>query len=492
MKEFLNSLFLTEKGKQIYNNAIDAIADFGMSTKLKDGVLVGFSGGADSVMLLLFLLKYRESFDFNIKAVHVNHGIRGEEALRDERFSREFCADLGVDFEAFEIDIPKIAEEKKLGLEEAARNERYRIFNSVIQNDLSVSAVAVAHNATDNLETIIFNLMRGSGASGAAGINPMRDNVVRPLIYSPKELIVSALNEAKIPFVVDSTNASVDYSRNYIRNEILPRLKRISDSPENMATRFSKNIREDSNYLNSLAEKFVDENGKCGEFSKESVIGLEKPIFSRVLMIMCKNAGVPSPEKVHVDSIFELCRGQDFSFSLPGGISFVSFEGKIYLGEPHREKREFRYHLKEGFNSFSDFGSAIVISKDKKLDCYSNIYKIAIQEKIKFDIINSGLYIRSKKDGDSYKYGKMTRKLKKLFCDNKIPVSKRDDIPIFCDSEGILWVPGLRVRDDLPNGEYWYVTVLEPHIREKGKRYFHQFTKNRNLKGMEILNEEEF
>ena len=121
-------------------------------------ILVGFSGGADSVMLLLFLLKYREDNDFPIKAVHVNHSIRGEEADRDENFSKEFCKSLGVDFEAVRVDVPALSKEKNVGIEEAARNARYKIFNDIILADSSFSSIAVAHNATDNLETVIFNM----------------------------------------------------------------------------------------------------------------------------------------------------------------------------------------------------------------------------------------------------------------------------------------------------------------------------------------------
>ena len=368
MNNLLDRLFSTKCGIEVYKNALSAISDYGMQNMISRGILVGLSGGADSVMLLLVLLKYREQNDFKIKAVHVNHLIRGAEADRDERFSLELCKSLGVEFESFHIDVPKIAEEQKIGMEEAARNERYKVFAALVASDSSISSIAVAHNATDNLETVIFNIMRGAGTLGASGISPVRDNVIRPLIYSPKRLIVSALEEAEIDFVTDSTNNLSDYSRNYIRNEILPHLSRISDSPEEMGTRFSKNLREDSDFILSLAERFISENEKNGSFAKESFLSLEKPVFSRVLTIMCKKAALPAPEKIHIDSIFALCRGGDFSFSLPGGVSFVSREGRIYIGEPKTEKREFFFPLKEGLNTFSGFDSAIIISKEKVIE----------------------------------------------------------------------------------------------------------------------------
>lgn len=472
MNELINRLFSTKEGKELYSNLLSAISDYKMTDMIRSGVLLGLSGGADSVALLFSLLKFREECDFLLKAVHINHCIRGEEADFDERFSKELCSKLGVPFESFKIDVPKIAKQTGKGLEEAARIARYDAFNSLILQDEGISSIAVAHNATDNLETVIFNMLRGSGIAGVSGIKPVRDNIFRPLIYSSKKLIVSALEAANIQFVVDSTNNSSDYSRNYIRNEIIPRLTKINENPEKMCTRMSSNLREDGDFLSQLAIRFFKQKQINGVFLKQDFLTLEKPIFSRVLMLMCKREGLPVPEKVHIDSIFELLGGKDFTFSLSGKKNFVSAEGKIFIGDAVAQKEDFYYKLNEGINKFSEFESIILLSREKNYDCFSNIYKKSIQVKFKFDIISNGLYIRSKSDGDFYRFNGMTRKLKKLFNDKKIPLSERKDIPVFCDDEGILFVPGFNIRDGESDGDVWYVTILEPIEKRDGKRYF--------------------
>ena len=472
MNELIDRLFSTEKGKELYSNALSTINDYKMADMIESGVLLGLSGGADSVALLLVLLKYRKERYFPLKAVHINHCIRGEEADSDERFARELCSSLDVSFEAFRIDVPSIAAESGKGIEEAARNVRYGVFDEQIEKEHSLSVIAVAHNATDNLETVIFNMLRGAGTAGVSGIKPIRDNIIRPLIYSSKELITGALCEAGIGFVVDSTNSSLEYSRNYIRNEILPRLSKICENPEKMCMRMSSNLREDDEFLNEAAEEFFVKNQLDGAFAKSDFLELKKPIFTRVLMLMCKSHGLPMPEKVHIDSIFSLLSGKDFSVSLSGKKSFISYEGMVFIGEAVSQKEDFCYKLKEGINEFPEFESIIILSRDKNYDCFLNVYKKSIQVKINFDIINDSLFVRSKQDADAYRFNGMTKKLKKLFNDRKIPLSERKDVPVFCDSKGILFVPGFKVRDGENCGEEWYVTILCPIEKSDKKRYF--------------------
>lgn len=472
MNELTKALLSAKEGKTLYQNFLSAIDDFGMRDLLSGGVLIGLSGGADSVALLLLLLEYRRTCPFSIKAVHINHSIRGKEADLDEHFSKILCEKLNVDFEAYTVNVPAIAKSERIGLEEAARNARYKKFDEIVYANPQLSVIAVAHNATDNLETVIFNMMRGSGLVGMCGIRPVRDNIVRPLIYCSKELINRALVSAGVEFVVDSTNLSTEYTRNYIRNEIIPKLNNISTSPERMTTRLTLSLREDNDFLLSIAEKFILENVRDGIVSIKDLCNLEKPVFYRVLMLMCKKSTLPSPQKVHIDTIFSKLGSGDFSVSLPGGIDFIVSGEKAYLGNLKRENNNFCFQIKEGVNKFTEFESIILLSKDKSYDCFSNIYKKSIQAKIKFDIINNSLYIRSKEDGDSYRFGNMTRKLKKLFNDRKIPLSERENIPIFCDLSGIIWVPGFPVRDGLADGQDWYITLFNPILREKESRFF--------------------
>ena len=197
------------------NKIEKAIKQYEMSN-IYEGAIIGFSGGADSSAILHYLSKKTKK----LLAIHINHMIRGEEALRDEFFCKNMCKKLGVKFLSFRVDVPYLAEERKQGLEETAREERYKIFNKIISQNSDYKCIVTAHNANDNAETVIFNLSRGSGAKGIAGIKPVLNNIVRPLIYCSKQEILEYCKKNSITFVNDSTNLDTDYTRNYIKYQI--------------------------------------------------------------------------------------------------------------------------------------------------------------------------------------------------------------------------------------------------------------------------------
>lgn len=444
----INKLFTSSRARKIYTDALATVREHGMDRYLSGGVLVGFSGGADSVMLLCVLKKYAaENLCPKICAVHVNHMIRGAEADRDEVFSREVCNALGVEFFAVRHDVPTMAKELSLGLEEAARETRYSIFNQILQSRNDVSCIAVAHNATDNLETVIFNMLRGSGIRGVSGIPPVRDKIIRPLISSPKRDILAALSDAQIPFVTDSTNADTEYKRNYIRAEILPKLFSLIENPEAQVSRLSSNLRSDAAYIEGVAKSFLD--GTSFTPTHNGLKELHYSVFSRVVAYMAKKGGASSIEHSHITKIHELIHaGGDFSVSLPGGVSFISHHGVCAVRVPQENiELSYEYKLSIGENYIPEIDAYIILSPKPIDDIYSKVYKISIQQSIDFDIIKGELYVRERRDGDSYTYGKMTRKLKKLFNDKSIPPENRQYIPVICDNCGILWVAGFGVRD---------------------------------------------
>ena len=206
------SNFFSETGNKIYNTACQTIVECSMVDYLNNGVLVGLSGGADSVCLLCFLLEYkkRNGLDFNIVAAHINHGIREGEADRDQQFCKDLCESLNVELIIKGYPVPMLAKSCGAGIEETARFVRYSAFSNIISGRNDISTIAVAHNMSDNAETVLFNILRGSGAKGAGGIAPIRDNIIRPLIKTQKNIIDKALTEFGIPFVVDSTNDSTE------------------------------------------------------------------------------------------------------------------------------------------------------------------------------------------------------------------------------------------------------------------------------------------
>ena len=440
------NLFSSDKGIEIFSSIENTISEHNMKEKLESGVLVGFSGGPDSVMLLSFLLEYRERYgEFPIVLVHINHMIRGDEADRDEAFSADVAKALGVPFVCKKIDIPALSKETGVGIEETARNARYSEFTGIISGRNDIGCIAVAHNATDNAETVIFNMLRGAGTKGASGIPPVRENIIRPLINISKEDIVSLLDDFDIPYVIDSTNAEEDYTRNFIRGRILPLFKEITPNPEKNISRLSRNLRYDDLYLQNEASEFLDNKDKV---ITKALSGLHRSILHRVLQRMVEPYSVTLTEK-HVEAIEELLSKDNFKVSLPGGLSFVSESGVSYISDTEPTEIQYQYEIAEGKNVIPDFGAEIQINSSPVDKTFLNVHKNSIQVDISSAIIVGRLFIRPKKDGDSVFYNGMTHKLKKLFNDRKIPKSIRPLIPILCDEKGVVWVPGFGVRDDL-------------------------------------------
>ena len=439
-------LFATPLGQRIYEQFAEALSDFSMESALRSGVLVGLSGGADSVMLLHLLCEYkrRTAADFTILAVHVNHGIRGVEADRDEAFARELACSLKVEFISSHVDVPALARESGKGLEEAARDARYSIFSDIISSRNDILCIALGHNATDNLETVIFNMMRGAGSRGMSGIPPVRDNLIRPVIYIPKADITLALVNAGISYVTDSTNSDTAYTRNYIRHEIIPRLSKLTDTPEVSVRRMGQNIRDDGEYIDSVAERFLRD---CdGAPDAAALAALHPAVFYRVIAAMVAELTDRSPERVHIEKIRSLLDGGSFSYDLPGGCSFVCSCGSCRVTRAD-EAVSFDIPVMRGRTELPDFSAELVIS-DKKTEISHNVYKFAIQADISSAIICGSLHLRSRRQGDSYRSHGMTHKIKKMLIDAKIPVDMRDRVPILCDDRGIVWVAGFGARDD--------------------------------------------
>ncbi len=450
-KARIDGLFSSPEGKRIYALFESAVAECKMRGHIERGTLIGLSGGADSVMLTLLLLEYkkRESIASPTLAVHVNHGIRGDEAERDERFAREFAESLGLEFVLCKIDVPTLARKSGRSLEEEAREARYSCFEDIISGRNDIFSIALGHNATDNLETVIFNMMRGSGLRGISGIPPVRDNIFRPMLYIPKSNIVSILVASGIDFVTDSTNKDTAYTRNYIRHEIIPRLDRLSPSPEQSITRLTQSLRCDGDYIDSAAREFLS---SCkGEPSPSALLSLHSSVLSRVISAMITEVSGKSPERAHITKICELLAGGAFSCSLPGGFSFVSSCGACSVEKSEHLSLPI-ITLSWGKNPLPDYCAEVELF-DGKPEISHNVYKFAIQADLSSAIIEGDLYIRSRREGDAYFYGGMMRRLKKLFIDRKIPRPDRERVPVICDGRGIVWAVGFGVRDDGARGE---------------------------------------
>lgn len=461
IKEKVESLFSSQIGEKFY---LEAVSNLNKQTAgaLTQGIALGFSGGADSTLLLCFLYEYRrrEGKDIRLLSVHVNHGIRDSEADRDETFATGFAQALDIEHLSVKACVPDIAKKRGLGLEEAARNVRYDIFKDIISGRNDISYFALAHNSTDNLETVLINLMRGSGIVGMCGIPPARDFYVRPLLSFSGSFIRELLDSFDIPYVFDSSNDNQDYTRNYVRHTLVPALLRLNPNPESAAYRMTENLRQNLDFVNVYINRILSDIGNKEPFELSYLRGLHSAVFAGVISSLIKERVGVSPDERHIKGIEALINEESFSISLSGGYDFVCQKGKCFFVNKSKSEDSRIYKLTFGENNIEGYDALVYIG-EKFDNSSSNIYNSSIQVVLPRGIIDDGLYLRFKNDGDSYKFKGITHKLKKVFNDYDIPPLLRGRIPIFCDSEGIIWVPGLPLRDGVINeGDALCLTLL--------------------------------
>jgi len=289
-------------------------------------IAVGFSGGADSVCLLSVLAGLRQLLKADLTAVHVNHGIRGEEADRDEAFCREFCEAGNIPFQSIFVDVPALAREKGLSTEEAARILRYEALEKAAgENGL----IAVAHHGDDQAETILFQLLRGSGLKGLSGMQYRRDRIIRPLLDLSGKEIRAWVSERELPFVTDSTNMDDDYARNRIRNVILPELEKINEKAALHLQEAGKKAAQAEELLEAEAAEFVRLEVRIDKEAGEARIPRKKlkdePQIRRryVIIETIRRLGIPLKDwgETHfaaVDGILGASTG--LHLDLPGGV----------------------------------------------------------------------------------------------------------------------------------------------------------------------------
>lgn len=262
-----------------------------------DGVVVGLSGGPDSVFLLYALHTLEPRMDFTLRAVHVHHGIRGAEADRDEAFSEKLCAKLDIPFQAVHVAAPAYAAQHGLSLEEAARILRYEALEAARQQlgQTRAAWIAVAHHLDDQAETVLHNLVRGAGLRGLAGMENRRNHVIRPLLSIKREDILKWLKQYDIPYVTDSTNADPHYTRNRIRSTVLPELREINPEASAHIAHSAALLREADAYFHALALQYVDAHATL-TVAPDSANAIDRDAHTRPQTAVFQNAPVTLPE----------------------------------------------------------------------------------------------------------------------------------------------------------------------------------------------------
>lgn len=420
-------------------------------------ILVGLSGGADSLSLLIALSALRSALSLSLAAVHVNHGIRGAEADRDEEYCRKICVDLGVELFCESVNIPQIAKDEKISEELAGRKMRYRIFHE-LREKIRADRIAVAHNKNDSAETVIMKLVRGCSLNGLRGIAPTNGCVVRPLIETDREDIEKYLAEKNISFMNDSTNSSDVYTRNIIRNEVFPILKKINPSVVSTIFADSKNIACDDDFIEDYAKGLYNDcitKNNCDIIVNFGGKDLHNCIKKRIILytVFLLKGDKNDIEQKHIDMILQCDSAGKTgkNFDIGCGITVWTEYGKLVFSRnllPDDDKKNIKKTV-----LLCDFPCKInwcghsikfEITGNNDISDKSYVY-------IDYDKLAHGkITLRTRRDGDRFSPSGMNgeKKLKKFFIDSKTPLSVRDNIPLLCTDDKIAAVLGMRVGAD--------------------------------------------
>ncbi|MBR2315746.1 MAG: tRNA lysidine(34) synthetase TilS [Clostridia bacterium] len=423
------------------NKVRRSISDYSM-LKHGDRVTVGVSGGADSMSLLSILLSLKDEIGLTVSAVHINHGIRGEEAVRDENFVRGFCSENGIELTVFCKNIPEIAGATGESEEECGRRIRYECFSKVCGDGV----IATAHTLSDSLETMVFNMLRGCTGAGLCGIPAKRDNIIRPLISCSRQDVEEYCRANSIPYITDSSNLQSDYSRNYIRNEIMPMFSHINPSYSSALERCQNALREDCRFIDKTTDEYYSEVLSDGHIDAIRLDELDMAVKSRIIYRYIIDSTGVSPENRHINLILDFLK-KDGAVQLNSDYYIVSSQGKLFADKGKNVKTEEKWliNAEEGLNE-TPLGRITLICEDIENINFNKVLADNILESyVDYDKICGDVVIRSRMEGDKITLPSrnVTKSLKKLFTENKIPAEERNRIPVIADKEKVIWVWGV-------------------------------------------------
>ncbi len=426
-----------------------------------ESVLVGLSGGADSVALLVCL----KELGYNVSAMHINHNLRGCESDRDEQFCIELCKNLGIPLTVKSIDVKGYCRENKLGIEQGAREIRYKAFASA-----GTDKVCTAHTLSDSVETMILNLIRGTALKGLCGVPYKRENIVRPLIECTREEVEGFLNERGIEYVTDSTNNSDDYTRNRIRHLIIPKLIEISDCQNGnfykSISRTIKSVSLDESYLGIRAECLLeDAHIDKDTYDIEMINSQNEAISNRVFIMLLKRYGVEVSQS-KLEDLKTACF-ENKKINLKKNVYASTKSGKLIFSKGIKKTETYSQEIsfQRGNTVEEDFfGKRVnikLLNRDSEL---TNIHNMFTKKNIDYDKIKGRILLRNRLGGDKIRLPDrgITKTVKKLFNEN-IPIELRDKTVILSDDNGVIYVEGFgadeRVSADENTKRILYVEI---------------------------------
>ena len=425
----------------------------------KDNVLIGLSGGPDSVFLFHILKDLRKELDFNLHIAHVNHGIRGKEALKDQIFVEDLAKQYNLPFYLKLADMDGYAREHNLSSEEAGREIRYDFFNEILDR-LGGGKIAVGHNKSDQVETMLMRFFRGTGIDGLRGIEYKNNNIIRPMLNIRREDLENYLKENGLESRIDKTNLETIYNRNKIRLETIPHIEK-NYNPNLIDTVFrsSDNFKEDSDFLESYTDEIYKKITKRSKdmvlIDKESFLKEHRSIRSRILRKIIENIkgdlqGITQQHIVNSLDFIEMGNTGKMIDLLEDIKVFISYD-RIKVGKNIEiYKEDFCFDL-VGEKTKIDELKIEVELEVMDIDKFKTFGQNPYIKYFDYDKIKSNLQIRNRRNGDVFQPFGMdgrSKKVKDFFIDEKVPRDERDKVLFLTENDNILWLVGYRINDN--------------------------------------------
>lgn len=413
------------------NKLVSFVRRYGM-VQPGDRVVCALSGGADSVALTFAMYLLKEKLHIHVEAAHFNHHLRGEESNRDEDFVKDFCSRYDIPLHLGQGNV----QPGKKGLEAAAREARYAFLDTL------PGKIATAHTADDNAETVLMNMVRGTGLKGLGGIAPVRGRIIRPMLSLTRQDVLALLREYHLSFVTDSTNDTDDFLRNRLRHHVLPLLK--AENPEFSAntSAMALRLRQDEQALDAMAGE---------DLTVTRLRSLPDALRSRALGKMLVSWGVKEPEAGHIALAERLVFSQNPSAQghFPGNITVARCYDRLQLLKP---PESFCLAL-QGPGEYPVPGFRLVVSPASGYENTPRRFTIPAV---------SPVFVRSRRTGDAIRTPGGTKLLKKAMIDWKIPASERNAIPVVADDSRVLGVYGMGANLDNQKQESRWVLEFFP------------------------------
>ena len=426
-------------------NVIDYIKEHNL---IKSGEIIGVacSGGRDSITLLHYLNSIKHDLDCEVVAINVDHGIRSTSAF-DTEFVMKFCKEHKIRAYKFKGEALKVAKEEKLTVEQAARKVRYGIFETVVQKGVC-DKIALAHHMYDQAETILLNIIRGCGLNGARGMEPTRDKIyIRPMLNTPRENVMAYIDEHGLEFVEDETNKDNTFSRNYLRNVVLPALRRHFKSVDKNIVNFSSLCARDDDFINKQIDLSTMIETKDYLKLPLTYFYQDEAIINRILMKVFEKFSRQDFERRHVDIVrnFALEADNGNMISLPFKVKVLKEYDYIVIGYIKRKEVVGEYPFASGKIRVEGYG--IIRSTSSKVRTEPKIH----QHIIDADKLPTNAIWRFRKEGDVFTPLGMTgtKKLKEYFIDKKVPQRMRSEIPVLATGDRILAIADIEIADEL-------------------------------------------